>query len=1094
MFASRDELHEPPPPPPPVEERFWPVALALMLLGSLVMLWAWWSLPLEGPVWHRTAWPTLLFTPLAVLGAMLLLAGVDRTWVRRSVQFSLIVGVILHLLVVWYLRQTQLVARTWLPAATHRPPLPPRPTTVVPHYLPPQLVPAEDRPRQDFEKPVESRAAQPSQTAVPTARDVSDTPASLPLPQPVPVPEQLRTPEPNVARRPVLNQAAPRLASQASQLSRSQAPAAPPSVDPAPLPPAVPSPPASPPTPRPTDTATRQAAAAAAPLAPPPAAPESPLQMALERPTPRATAAPSKDSPPAAGSLAALPPPARAVAPAEPNARAEPPSGPARSTASPPPTLQAATWPLARSSPPRADSPLAASAPAPDLPVRPGETLTTSAARRPEATQQTPPASAVAPQKVAPRPTGRAAAELPATAFRVEPPRALGVPPTHKPSELTASSSAAVARSSAAARPDPVTAPRGLGEVDAGDPQAPTPQSPRRTVPAQQPERFGDSSRAALLTRRTPLSPSDSPAGNPQADIPPEVSTLPASREGAVAEASAATLARPTSEHRGVTALVQPATPQSAVALQPSTFQASAANVAEGGSPRTSGPPTAQLPLPAGDVPPLLGGSSRSVSPPAVSSAESLTVPEVGPHSAVAQAESDHRLRPSGGAALSTSRSPQASPPLPVPIEAPEGPGGLGARLSPQVGLPVRPAQSDRVPIEIRTSRFARAQVGGLPAMSTTAVVPAEAYRGRLARLRGEEPGSGPGSVPPQTEEAIERGLAFLARFQRADGSWSLQGFPEEAGLVSDTAATGLAVLAFQGAGYTHREFQYQEVVRRGLEYLMRSQQPNGDLFVPLDDESNRSVWLYSHSLATLALCEAYGMTQDPALRGPAQQAIEFIVASQDPQWGGWRYTPGVGTDTSVTGWMMMALKSGELAGLAVPEATYARIARWLELAQQSPQQPHLYRYNPLAPDTPQQRHGRVASRTMTAVGLLMRLYTGWRRDNPHLAQGAAFLAQNLPAVGTSRDPQRDTYYWYYATQVMAHMGGEYWQVWHTRLHPLLIESQVRDGPLAGSWDPRGPVPDRWGPHAGRLYVTTLNLLSLEVQYRKLPLYEDTIR
>jgi hypothetical protein len=191
---------------------------------------------------------------------------------------------------------------------------------------------------------------------------------------------------------------------------------------------------------------------------------------------------------------------------------------------------------------------------------------------------------------------------------------------------------------------------------------------------------------------------------------------------------------------------------------------------------------------------------------------------------------------------------------------------------------------------------------------------------------------------------------------------------------------------------------------------------------------------------------------------------------------------------------MMMALKSGELAGLSVPQASYARIVRWLDLAQQSPEQPHLYRYNPLAPDTPQQRHGRVASRTMTAVGLLMRLYTGWRRDNPHLARGAAYLAQNLPAVGTLRDPQRDTYYWYYATQVMAHMGGDYWRVWNARLHPLLIDNQVREGPLAGSWDPREPVPDRWGPHAGRLYVTTLNLLSLEVQYRKLPLYEDTIR
>jgi hypothetical protein len=312
--------------------------------------------------------------------------------------------------------------------------------------------------------------------------------------------------------------------------------------------------------------------------------------------------------------------------------------------------------------------------------------------------------------------------------------------------------------------------------------------------------------------------------------------------------------------------------------------------------------------------------------------------------------------------------------------------------------------------------------------------------------------------------------------------------------LVSDTGATALSLLAFQGAGYHHREHQYKDVVRNGLNYLLTSQKEDGDLFVPLDNNSNRSVWLYSHSLATIALCEAYGMTQDPELREPAQRAIDFIVASQHEERGGWRYSPGVGSDTSVTGWMMMALKSGELAGLTVPKETYSNIDKWLTRAQQSPTQPHLYRYNPYAPDTPEQRHGRVASKTMTSVGLLMRLYSGWKRDNPNFVRGADFLRQNPPALGTAREPQRDTYYWYYATQVMFHMGGDYWKEWNSRLHPLLVNTQIKQGPLAGSWDPRGPVPDRWGAQAGRIYVTTMNLLSLEVYYRHLPLYEDTAK
>ena len=106
------------------------------------------------------------------------------------------------------------------------------------------------------------------------------------------------------------------------------------------------------------------------------------------------------------------------------------------------------------------------------------------------------------------------------------------------------------------------------------------------------------------------------------------------------------------------------------------------------------------------------------------------------------------------------------------------------------------------------------------------------------------------------------------------------------------------------------------------------------------------------------------------------------------------------------------------------------------------------------------------------------------------MVNGAEFLMQRLPAVGTERNPARDTYYWYYATQVMYHMGGEHWDNWHARLDPLLLNSQVQQGPLAGSWNPIEPVPDRWGYHAGRLYVTCLNLLSLEVEYRHLPIYK----
>jgi hypothetical protein len=80
-------------------------------------------------------------------------------------------------------------------------------------------------------------------------------------------------------------------------------------------------------------------------------------------------------------------------------------------------------------------------------------------------------------------------------------------------------------------------------------------------------------------------------------------------------------------------------------------------------------------------------------------------------------------------------------------------------------------------------------------------------------------------------------------------------------------------------------------------------------------------------------------------------------------------------------------------------------------------------------------------------------------------------------------------YYSYYATQVFHHMGGDDWDWWNTGpngktgMRELLIAAQDKDG----SWDPKG---DHFGSHGGRIMQTSLSLLTLEVYYRHLPLYQ----
>ena len=425
-------------------------------------------------------------------------------------------------------------------------------------------------------------------------------------------------------------------------------------------------------------------------------------------------------------------------------------------------------------------------------------------------------------------------------------------------------------------------------------------------------------------------------------------------------------------------------------------------------------------------------------------------------------------------------------------LDADLGSGGFADTVSRDIGKRNDAAIESDILSPNSEVRFRRKNSGGVPNVNPNAQLAKEAFRNRNPAALAD---SG-----PKTEAAIERGLEFLARHQLADGSWSLGQFDNQDPLfqnqlTSDTAATGLALLAFQGAGYTHREFKYTNAVSRALDWLIANQTSDGCLYLEADKNSNDACRMYSHAIAALALTEAYGMTQDPALRKPTQDALNYIFDTQDPQKGGWRYfaeRQKRSTDTSVTGWMMMAIKSGKLAGLKTRQSSLDRIADWLRVAE-DPQRPSQFRYNPYAVDSQGKRraHGKKVSVTMNSVGLLMKIYSGWKPDDEKFLRGVQTLLEQLPSDASSR--VRDTYYWYYASQVIKHAGGKYWDQWSEALHPLLIDSQEMSGELRGSWHPYKPVPDRWGAHGGRLYVTTMNLLSLEVKYRLLPLYESTI-
>ena len=121
----------------------------------------------------------------------------------------------------------------------------------------------------------------------------------------------------------------------------------------------------------------------------------------------------------------------------------------------------------------------------------------------------------------------------------------------------------------------------------------------------------------------------------------------------------------------------------------------------------------------------------------------------------------------------------------------------------------------------------------------------------------------------------------------------------------------------------------------------------------------------------------------------------------------------------------------------------------------------------------------------MSAVGILCSQYLHAGRSDPVITGGVRYLMANQP------DPsERNVYYWYYATQVLHNMADKDWDVWNRKMRKILVDSQAREGCASGSWDPDGPVRDAWGPQGGRVMVTSLSCLTLEVYYRYLPLYK----
>lgn len=306
------------------------------------------------------------------------------------------------------------------------------------------------------------------------------------------------------------------------------------------------------------------------------------------------------------------------------------------------------------------------------------------------------------------------------------------------------------------------------------------------------------------------------------------------------------------------------------------------------------------------------------------------------------------------------------------------------------------------------------------------------------------------------TEMAISAAIEWLVKNQEKDGRWDTA--KHGANLNYDSGGAGLALLCFYGWGERHDQAcQYQQSVRRALDWLLEQQNQDGYL-------GGAPGKMYSHAIATIALCEAYGLTKDQRLKAPADRAIAYTLAAQSKSRGGWRYSPGEGSDTSVTGWQLMALHSARMAGIAVPEEAFERARKFLDQIGGG-RHGGLYGYT-------QRGEGTAA---MVATGMFCRQLDLVPPSHPMMQESARRLKLNPIRV------KPDLYYVYYATLALYQHQGPIWVTWNERLKATLLSIQSKDG----SWGKS----DRQAAEGGLVISTALATLSLEVYYRLLPMY-----
>lgn len=307
--------------------------------------------------------------------------------------------------------------------------------------------------------------------------------------------------------------------------------------------------------------------------------------------------------------------------------------------------------------------------------------------------------------------------------------------------------------------------------------------------------------------------------------------------------------------------------------------------------------------------------------------------------------------------------------------------------------------------------------------------------------------------ITPELDNAVDKGLAFLAKQQNKDGSFDADryGGPH-------VGVTAICCLAFLANGELPGRGEYGHVVQKGLDYILSNAQESG--LIASKNVSHGP--MYGHGFATLFLGEMYGMSKDDDVRDALVKAVRLIVKSQNSE-GGWRYQPiPFDADLSVTICQIKALRSARQAGIDVPKETIENAIQYVKDCQ-----------NPYDGGYRYMVGGGSSAFARSASGVASLYYAGVYKGD-FIKDGLAYLERQIT---TGDDRGGHEYYGhYYCSQAMFIAGGKHWAAYFPKIRKRFLDNQSNDG----SWD---------SPH-GNDYATGMTLIVLQMPYRLLPIFQ----